>query len=318
MTRTKGLAIVNGFGLSLGDSLIGLQALSAAQSLGRMPPRPALIRRTDCRPMVRALYPLAADFAEVVDLPDGLSATPPPPLPASVIAGYERVIDMRDFAFDADFRGVAMIDFFLRRLGLDPTQVPAELRRNAWLAPRVQPRRVPGLPERYVLFCPHASMPQRDMPAEAQLRILYQILAAQDLPVVTQGAVPVGLDGSVIAAPLLERIEELCGLVAHAARIVSTDTAIPHLADAWSIPCHAVFTTHRPEWRVRDYPQCSATLLPVRGLPPALEFLRSDDDLHAVEAGWREGADRLEEELRRFLETNFSRHCEKLNDKATH
>lgn len=301
MTRSKGLAIVNGFGLSLGDSLIGLQALSAAQSLGRMPPRPALIRRTDCRPMVRALYPFAADFAEVVDLPDGLSATPPPPLPASVAAGYERVIDMRDFAFDADFRGVAMIDFFLRRLGLDPEEVPAELRRNAWLAPRVQPRRVAGLPERYVLFCPLSSMPQRDMPEDAQLRILRQIVAAQDLPVVTQGRVPEGLAGRAVAAPILERIEELCGLAAHAARIVSTDTAIPHFADAWSIPCHAVFATHRPEWRVRDYPHCSATMLPVRGLPPALEFLRSEEDLRAVEAGWRDGADLLEADLAAFF-----------------
>ena len=299
MTRSEGLAIVNGFGLSLGDSLIGLQALSAAQTLGHMPPRPTLIRRTDCRPMVKALYPLAADFAEVVDLPDGLSASPP--LPASVTAGYERVIDMRDFAFDADFHGVAMIDFFLRRLGLDPEEVPAELRRNAWLAPRVQPRRVAGLPERYVLFCPQSSMPQRDMPADAQRRILRQILAAQDLPVVTQGRVPEGVEGRVIAAPILERIEELCGLAAHAARIVSTDTAIVHLADAWSIPCHAVFATHRPEWRVRDYPRCSATLLPVRGLPSALEFLRSEEDLRAVQTGWREGADRLEDDLRRFL-----------------
>ena len=63
---------------------------------------------------------LAADFAAVVDLPDGLSATPPPPLPESVAAGYEQVIDMRDFAFDPAFRGVAMIDYFLRALGLAP------------------------------------------------------------------------------------------------------------------------------------------------------------------------------------------------------
>jgi hypothetical protein len=295
------LAIVNGFGLSLGDSLIGLQALCAAQTLGRMPPRPTLIRRTDCRPMVRALYPLAADFAAVADLPDGLSATPKPPLPASVTAGFERVIDMRDFAFDVDFRGVAMIDFFLRRLGLDPAAVPPDLRRNAWLAPRVTPAPVAGLPDRYVLFCPNASMAQRDIPLWAQEELLRLILGAQPLPVVTQGEVPPEMASRVIAAPPLERIALLCGLVTNAARIVSTDTAIPHLADAFGIPCHAVFATHLPEWRVRDYPLCSSTRLPVHGLPEALEFLRSEDDLRAVEAGWREGMAALSTDIGRFL-----------------
>ena len=286
--------------MSLGDSIIGLQALFAAHHLGQLP-RPTLIRRTDCRPMVRALYPLAADFAELEDLPAGLSTTPPPALPDSVISGFARVIDIRDFAFDPEFRGVAMIDFFLRRLGLTPQHIPPALCRNSWLAPRLRPCRVSGLPQHYVLFCPRASMAQRDVPAWAQRRILRLMLDTQSLPVVTQGEGFAFSGGRVIAAPTLERIDDLCGLVAHARRIVSTDTAIPHLADAWSVPCHAIFTTHRPEWRVRDYPQCSTTALPVQGLPDALEFLRSEEDLQAVQAAWHEGWPGMQADLERFL-----------------
>ena len=253
--------------------------------------------------MVRALYPLAADFADLADLPDGLSATPPPPLPADLRAAFGRVIDMRDFAFDDDFRAVSMVDFFLRRLGLHPHDVPAPLRRNTWLAPRVRVRRVAGLPQTYLLFCPRASMPQRDMPTALQERLLRALIDMQPLPIVTQGAVPSGFAKRVVAAPDCGTIEELCGLVAHAEKIVATDTAIAHLADAWSVPSHVAFTTHRPEWRVRDYPHCSATLMPVRGLPPGLEFLRSEEDLRAVEAGWHEGAAMLEADVLRFLET---------------
>ncbi len=291
---------MNGFGLALGDSVIGLQALHAAQSLGHLP-RPVLLRRTDCRPMVRALYTLVGDFADLADLPDGLSTTPPPPLPEDLIRGHRPVIDLRDFAFDADFRAVAMIDFFLRRLGLAPAQVPPDLRRNTWLAPRVRPRRVDGLPKHYILFCPNASMPQRDMPKAVQHRLLRALIDLQGLPVVTQGELPPDLAARVVSVPECQTIEELCGLVSHAAMIVATDTAISHLADAWSVPCHVAFTTHRPEWRVRDYPHCSATLLPVRGLPPALEFLRDDDDLRAVHDGWREGAAQLEADVVRFV-----------------
>ena len=202
---------MNGFGLALGDSIIGLQAMHAAQTLGHLP-RPVLVRRTDCRPMVRALYPLAADFADLADLPDGLSATPPPPLPADLRAAFGRVIDMRDFAFDDDFRAVSMVDFFLRRLGLHPHDVPAPLRRNTWLAPRVRVRRVAGLPQTYLLFCPRASMPQRDMPTALQERLLRALIDMQPLPIVTQGAVPSGFAKRVVAAPDCGTIEELCCL----------------------------------------------------------------------------------------------------------
>ena len=300
MKNSKPLAIVNGFGLSLGDSIIGLQALFAAHNLGHLP-RPTLFRRTDCSAMVRALYLLAADFADLADLPPALSATPPPPLPGAVVAGFARVIDIRDFAFDPEFRGVAMIDFFFRRLGLDPREIPPDLCRNSWLAPRLEPRRVAGLPERYLLFCPRASMTQRDMPIWAQQRVLRLMLDAQSLPVVTQGEAFAECGPRLVAAPALERIDALCGLVAHASGVVCTDTALPHIADAWHVPCHAVFTTHRPEWRVRDYPHCTATALPVRGLPPALEFLRSEDDLQAVQDGWVDGWPGLAADLERFL-----------------
>ena len=39
-----GIAILNGFGRTLGDGVIGLQALLAAQTLGAIGPRPTLFR----------------------------------------------------------------------------------------------------------------------------------------------------------------------------------------------------------------------------------------------------------------------------------
>jgi hypothetical protein len=289
---TEPVAILNGFGVSLGDGIIGLQALAAARALGVLG-RPVLLRRNDCRQMVDALYGLAADFADIAPLPDEL--------PADFAARFDRVIDIRDFAFDPAFRGVAMIDFFLARLGLMPAGVPAELRRNAWLAPRIAPTRPAGLPEGYVLFCPRASMAQRDMPASTQARLLRILLESQTLPVITQGSVPPGMEGRVGAAPDCASIAELCALVAGAACIVSTDTAIVHLADAFGVGCLSIFTTHKPEWRVRDYPQAVPVALPVRGLPPALEFIRGEDDLAAIALGWRDGAALLDAALVRFL-----------------
>lgn len=234
--------------------------------------------------MVRAIYPHAADFCAVEDLPPGLRAD-------RLRHRFDRVIDIRDFAFDPRFRGVAMIDFFLERLGLDPQAVPPDVRRNTWLAPRVRPEAsaAPG----YTLVCPIASMPQRTMPEEVHHRILRR-LADEGGPILTQGAPPDELRHRVRHSPPQPSFAALCGLVAGAERILSTDTAIVHLADAFGVPTLAFFTTHLPAWRVRDYPLCTPVYRPAIGLPMALEFSRGPDDVAACQRAWFDPGGRLD------------------------
>ena len=252
--------------------------MSAALELGALPGPPVLFRLPGLPPLVQQAYRAAADVADVRDLP-WTHETPATPFPPA--AHFRRAIDMRDFAFDPAFRGVAMIDFFLAALGLDPAAVPSALRRNAWLAPRLRPAPPHGLPSDYILVCPRTSMPLRDMP-EAIHRAAVAWLLRAGHRVVTQGDPPPGAIGVAPASTLAE----LAGLVAGARFVVSADTAMPHLADAFAVPCLAFFTTHRPEWRVRDYPGVRAMHLPVAGLPDALEFTRGPRDEAAARAAW--------------------------------
>jgi hypothetical protein len=275
-------AILNGFGRSLGDSIIGIQALAVALETGALPGNPVLFRLPGLSPIVQGAYAAAAGLAEVRTLPWD-DATPDRPFASA--AGFGRVIDLRDFAFDPAFRGVAMIDFFLRRLGLDPARVPPARRRNAWLRPRLPAPPRPDLPPGYVLVCPRTSMALRDMPDAVHAAIL-DALAGAGVPVATQGEPRQG----VSAAPTAAGFADLCGLVANARAVVSADTAIPHLADAYGVACLAFFTTHRPAWRVRDYPLCQSIHLPA-DLPPALEFSRGPADEVAARAAWRAATD---------------------------
>lgn len=261
--------ILNGFGISLGDGIIGLQALFAARAIGGIEGK-VVLGRTEplAKPLVPQLYRLATDFADIV----AMSEAP--------LSG--RVIDIRDFAFDPFFAQVAMIDFFLIRLGLRPEAVPPGLRRMSWLAPRAAPLLLPPVPPGYVLVCPRASIPLRDMPAAVHEALIARLAQRGGAPIVTQGPPVAG----AVPAPSCTTIKELCALVAGARAVISTDTAMVHLADAFSIPCLAFLTTHRPEMRVRDYPLCRPVHLPAPGLPESIEFVRDAADLAAAAAAW--------------------------------
>lgn len=282
--RRRGLAVLNGFGLSLGDSIIGLQALDAARALGALGDHEPVLfrRRPELGPTVAALYRLVdARVAAVRPLPFRWTGAAP-----------KAVIDMRDVAFDPPFRGMAMIDYFLGYFGLDPASVPAALKRNRWLAPVARPRLPAGL-GRYALVCPRASMALRDMPEPVHRRIIEHLLDL-GLPVVTQGPVPAGFEAAPVRSmPRTGTLDALFGLVAGAVLVVSTDTATVHLADAFGVPCLAFFVTHRPEWRVRDYPLCRPIHVPA-ALPPALEFARDAADVAAARAAWSAPGDDLQ------------------------
>ena len=261
--------ILNGFGISLGDGIIGLQALFAARSLGAIDGPVVLGRREPpAKPLVPQIYRFAVDFAAVV--------------PIAEVPRCGRVIDIQDFAFDPFFRQVAMIDFFLTRLGLQPGTVPARLKRMSWLAPRAASMRAAPLVPGYVLVCPNASIALRDMPRAMHEALLNRLSARGWGPIVTQGPALAG----AATMPPCATIAELFALVAGARAIISTDTAMVHLADAFSIPCLAFMTTHRPAMRVRDYPLCRAVHLPVAGLPDNTEFIRSEADILAAQAAW--------------------------------
>lgn len=267
------LAILNGFGRTLGDGIIGLQALAVALRSGAIAGPPVLFRLPGLPSMIRQLYAAAADFISVAELP--WADAEPGRMPEAA-RGFATVIDIRDFAFDPAFRETAMIDFFLRRLGVDPDAVPSAMKRNSWLAPRVNREPRAG---GYVLVCPNASMDMRSMPVEIHDRIVAWLVRHQNRPVLSQTALPAETT-----------LAGLGSLVASAALVISTDTAMVHLADAFSRPCLAFFPTHRPEWRVRDYPHCRAVRLS-SGLPEALEFARDDADIERARAAWRPDGD---------------------------
>ncbi len=244
--------VINGMGVALGDSVIGLTALAALRA--RHPAlRFVLYRPAHAPAYVDALYALAA-------------ATIAPfrrlPWPADQLPAHEARIDLGNQLYWPGFAEQPMIDFFLSALGVDPVTIPADAKRNRWLADLA----LPGLPpawrtRRYALFCPSASTPLRSIPAARHAALVGLLADIYRLPVLGFG--PVDHPAYVDVQAHSTDTAQFIAWVAHAGVLLAADTSAVHLAAGFDVPTLACFSSIAPALRVRDYPHCVGVALPV-------------------------------------------------------
>ncbi|MDN7429683.1 ADP-heptose--LPS heptosyltransferase [Burkholderia sp. AU45388] len=267
--------VINGMGVTLGDSVIGLTAVAALRAAH------AHLRFTLYRPArapryVDALYALAADV---------VAPSRALPCPAEALPAGAHCIDVGNHLYWPAFARLPMIDFFLDALGVDPAAVPAAAKRNRWLA-RLS---LPALPAEwqrpYVLFCPTASTAVRSVPPALRVAFVEQLARRYGLPVVGFGplAHPAYVDVSGDATDTARFIAWVKG----ASLLFAPDTAAVHLADGFDVPTLACFTTIGPALRVRDYPHCVPVTLDVPAELHGLHRSERPEDLAAVEAAYR-------------------------------
>ena len=261
--------VINGMGVTLGDSIIGLTALYAISA--QFPQLRFTIYRPRHAPhYVRRLYELAAPlFGDIVDLPIKLDALPQ----------HELRVDIGNHLFWPEFTTRAMIDFFIDAMGMRAQEISSSYKRNLWMQQLTVPE--PRLEQgEYVLLCPLASTPVRSIPASVHSTIVDALWQRFRLPVAGVGAIdhPQYVDISARSVDIADFI----GFIKHARHLVAPDTAAIHIAAGFNVPTTAFFTTIAPQVRVRDYPYCKAVRLDV----PALDGMHASSrqsDVQAIE-----------------------------------
>jgi hypothetical protein len=244
--------VINGMGVALGDSVIGLTALAALRA--RHPALRFVLYRPALAPAyVDALYQLAA-------------ATIAPyrrlPWPAARLPAGDLVVDVGNHLYWPAFAAQPMIDFFLSALGAAPGAIPADAKRNRWLAALALPALPPAWQgRRYTLFCPTASTPLRSLPTTRYAALVAMLADTYGLPVL--GFEPVDHPAYVDVHAYSADTAHFIAWVKHASMVFATDTSAVHLAAGFDVPTLACFTTIAPALRVRDYPHCVGVALPV-------------------------------------------------------
>jgi hypothetical protein len=279
-TKQSRVHVINGMGVTLGDSIIGLTALSAVASLH--PSLRFVIYRPAHSPhYVKQLYELAAPlFGTMIDLPVRLDAIPE----------RELKVDIGNHLFWPNFSTWPMIDFFLDAMGVCPADIPTGQKRNHWLRQLALP-----LPEwhdtHYVLMCPDASTPVRSIPRSVRPVIVERLWERFGLPVAGFGAVDHAHYTDVTV--LSPDTGHFLSWIKHARYLVTSDTAAVHIAAGFDIPTTAFFSTVPPALRARDYDHCT----PIKLSVPELEGLQSSNRLIDIKAIDRAYHDLTKEEF---------------------
>lgn len=265
--------VINGMGVTLGDSVIGLTALIAIKA--RFPHISFTIYRPAHAPSyVKRLYELAAPlFGSIVDLPVKLDALP----------HEELRVDIGNHLFWPKFATLPMIDFFIDAMGIKPEEIPAAHKHNHWLQQLTLPE-PQGISGGYVLLCPTASTPVRSIPAALHASFAEALWQRFRLPVAGFGRIdhPHYTD----LTPRSPDTADFLAWIKHARYLVTPDTAALHIAAGFDIPTTAFFTTIAPELRARDYPHCKSVSLPL----PELEGIQASNqaaDIELIECSYR-------------------------------
>lgn len=248
--------VVNGMGVTLGDSIVGLTAIAAIRA--RFPDvRFHLYRPKRAPAYVEALYTLSTGL--VVDTCQSL------PRVIGEIPRHEAIVDAGNHLFWRGFSREPMIDFFLDALGVDPASVASSYKRNDWLRQLPLTDALPRTVSRpYALFSPSASTSLRRIPASHWARLVDLIHRTYDLPVLGFGHVdhPAYRDVSAESATTAAFL----GWVHGAAFVMTGDSAALHIAAGFDIPTTAFFSSIEPYMRAKDYPRCHSVSLDVPSL----------------------------------------------------
>ncbi|WP_343285555.1 glycosyltransferase family 9 protein [Klebsiella pneumoniae] len=241
--KIKKVTIINGLGVTLGDSIIGISALHAIKSINP-DIHITLIRPEHCQDYVEQIYHMASGIIDkLLYLPFDISK----------INHTDVNIDMGNQLYWEDFDSIEMHDFFLTNLGINPKSINDNIKNNSWLLNTDVPDFDLG---EYILFCPNASTKIRSIPSRFHVEIVEELSHEFGIKVLGFNDVdhPNFFNISNISSDTLS----FAGIIKHACFLYTCDSSALHLGAGFNIPTRCIFTTVKPELRSLYYTKCES------------------------------------------------------------
>lgn len=231
---------INGMGVTLGDSIVGLCVCHYLKQRYRHLTI-NIVRPVVVSSAVEAVYRAAL----TVGIIDSLEQMP---WAVEKCQDFDINIDMGNQLFREDFQCLEMHDYFFRHAGIEPDTVPVEYKSNRWLAQNAVKPVTP-----FVLFCPAASTPLRAIPVRWHAQIIREFQQRYLLPV--KGFSPQIEPGYADISAQITTTGAFIETIGQASFVYTADSSALHIAAAFSVPTRAIFTAIAPELRTAYYPE---------------------------------------------------------------
>jgi len=261
-TKQLKIAVMNGFGSAMGDSIIGFTALrSFYRLLNEKFEKLQLdvFLRFDAVDRLKLVY----QQHDIIDQIGGM------PVNVSTLLKYDVIVDFSGIIsrYDQWASNWTMVDFYLAKFGIDPATIPPLHKRNLiQLNKEADQSVIPTLTNlrtkgKLLLFHPQTSSPTRSIPPDQYPRFLQYLIEKTDYFIISITPISFENDRFQDISTISKSFHELCSIVAHCNAILCADTAIYHIADAFNIPTVALFSSIDPPLRIRYYPTVIGVLL---------------------------------------------------------
>ncbi len=256
------IAVLNGFGSGIGDTLVGITAFSSAYKLLRKSVRPGIeiIYSPEQHTKLTSIF-------QHTTLIDQFHIAP---VTLKKLLEYDAIFDTGGMAHRPDFYNMPVVDFLLTLFGLNPDLVQNKNKRNSLmqfrsddnLKIRIREIRADNPGKKIILLHPKTSSIFKDIPDKYVIKILRKLQASGKYIIVMDETIP-----STAGLPVIDLSRQaksfagLYSVISQVDGILTADTCIYHIADCFSIPTIAWFTMYDPDVWARYYPTVTGILL---------------------------------------------------------
>lgn len=238
------LALVNGFGTNLGDTLIGMTAFRCvAEVLGQQLPSFSVdvLLGPDANPANADLISGAPWLDRVLFRGPTLQD----------FAQYDGYFDVTGLINLPQYDALPLVDWYAWWFGLDPQAIAPEHKRNrgslrwqAWNSVHELLRHTPG-PK--VLFNPKASVALRSMPSEVACAFAQRLLELEgEMHLVVDQPLHWQHERLLDLSAHIDSPEKIKALIAQVDGVVTVDTFGQHWADVCQTPCVTLLSVIEP------------------------------------------------------------------------
>ena len=280
------VAIINGMGGGIGDNIVGMTALNILYDRLMHYFREVDIGVFTLRPRALPILRQETIINEIYLMP----------APAELLFQYDALINLSNMTGWPIFKQ-EMVDFYLQAMSIEPQSVSSSEKRcfiklNERIVRELEPiiKALKTARNPLLLYHPISSSPIRSIPRKIINKHIKRILEITDFLVVSLLPINFKHPRFVNLHSFSKKgFDHFAYLISQMDAIITVDTAVYHVADAFSVPTVTLFTSIPPEHRISYYPYQKGLLIGGPKGRPLFYRHASDnkEELKLLEEKWR-------------------------------